>query len=136
MHSTFVRLAILAVLGCAGMAAQAQAVRPPALPPGSNLVRADPGMAEPERKRHVRAHHHKFHHDKDYTRDDSVHGHESEAVVRTGVQGGAVGASAGTGAAPGPGPRAAGATGGAGTGPAREKTDKGASSYFHGNDKK
>lgn len=137
MHHAISRIAAAAALSC-GCAAFAQ-VTPPPLPPGSNLVRAEPGMSEPERKRHVRAHHHKFHHNKDYTRDDSVHGHESQAMVRTG----APGAAAGTGAAPGAAPaavpaapRTAAPAGGAGTGPAREKTDRGASSYFHGNDKK
>lgn len=126
MHHAIVRLAAAAALALPG-AAFAQ-VTPPPLPPGSNLVRAEPGMSEPDRKRHVRAHHHKFHHNKDYTRDDSVHGHES-AMVRTGTQGAVPGAA-------NPAAGSAAPAGGAGTGPAREKTDRGASSYFHGNDKK
>jgi hypothetical protein len=53
--------------------AQSQ-VKPPPLPPGSAMVRVEPGLSAPERQREVRAHHHKFHHKKDYTRDDTVHG--------------------------------------------------------------
>lgn len=133
MSSPIARVAVLAALACGSAASLAQ-VTPPPLPPGSHLVRPEPGMSEPERKRHVRAHHHKFHHKKDVTRDDSIHGHESEALVRT--QGGTAGAAA-TGARPAaPSAPAAGSPGGAGTGPAREKTGRGASSYFHGNDKK
>lgn len=132
MDTRWTRLALAACALCAGLA-QAQSVTPPPLPIGSAQARPEPGMSEPERKRHVRAHHHKFHHGKDYTRDDSVHGHESVAAesrpVSTRAAGSGAGAAAGgSGAAP--------VTGGAGTGPAREKTDRGASSYFFGNDKK
>lgn len=131
IHPT--RLAIAACALCAGLA-QAQTVTPPPLPIGSAMARPDPGMAEPERKRHVRAHHHKFHHGKDYTRDDSVHGHESLAAEARPVGTRAAGSA---GVAPAAG-RSGGApvTGGAGTGPGREKTDRGASSYFFGNEKK
>ena len=127
MNKHWIRCALLAAATLAGVA-QAQTVAPPPLPPGSNLVRPEPGMNEDERKRYVRAHHHKMHHKKDYTRDDSEHGHEAESVVRiNGPQSGAsMGAGAGNGAV----------VGGAGTGPGREKTDKGASSYFFGTDKK
>lgn len=135
MNTYWIRGALFAAASLAGVA-QAQ-VTPPPLPPGSNLVRVEPGLNEEERKRHVRAHHHKFHHGKDVTRDDSVHGHESlQPVVR-------VRAPQAGGAAPAPAagtagsrPGAAGATGGAGTGPAREKTDRGASSWFFGSDNK
>lgn len=72
MPSIIVRLAACVLAACSGAAAVAQAVTPPPLPPGSNLVRPEAGLQEPERKRHVRAHHHKMHHKKDYTRDDSV----------------------------------------------------------------
>src|SRR6187431_3199346 len=128
------RFALCAAACLAGLA-HAQAVAPPPLPLGSTMARPDPGMSEPERKRAVRAHHHKFQHGKDYTRDDSIHGHESvstDAARPVNAGSGAAGmsprgaAGGGAGAAPG----------GAGTGPAREKTDKGASSYFLGNDKK
>lgn len=123
-----IRTVLLAAACGAALAAGAQTVTPPPLPPGSHLVRPEAGMSEPERKRHVRAHHHKFHHKKDLARDDSIHGHESE-IVRTGAP------AAGAGAAPGA-PAARGAAGavqdGAGTGPAREKTDRGASSWFFG----
>lgn len=125
MHFPRFRLALVAAALLAGVA-QAQTVKAPPLPPGSHLVRLDPGMSEPERKRAVRAHHHKFHHGKDFTRDDSVHGHESEAVARGGSPASAGGAMGHAGTVPH----------GAGTGPAREKTDKGASGYFYGNDKK
>jgi hypothetical protein len=129
MNTHTIRRALLAAACLAGVA-HAQTVTPPPLPPGSNLVRPEPGLNDEERKRHVRAHHHKFQHKKDFTRDDSIHGHESESVVRvTGPQPGAAGMGAG-------GLRGGAAAGGAGTGPAREKTDKGASSYFFGNDKK
>ena len=125
MPMSIARFAVLGALACGAASGIAQ-VTPPPLPPGSHLVRPEPGMSEPERKRHVRAHHHKFHHKKDYTRDDSIHGHESQAVVRTGTQGSTGGPAARSPAVP---------IGGAGTGPAREKTHKGASSYFHGNKK-
>lgn len=126
MTRTF-RPALLA-LACLATAVGAEAVKPPPRPPGSHLVRTDPGMSEPERKRYVRAHHHKFHHGKDYTRDDSIHGHESQSVVRTNAP--VPGA-----AAPGAGTRPGNAPGGAGTGPARERTDQGASSWFSGETK-
>lgn len=50
-------------------AARAQTISPPPLPPGQEQVRIDAGMAEEERKRHVRAHHHKLHHKKDFAHD-------------------------------------------------------------------
>lgn len=131
MNDNWFRPALVA-LACLAGVAHAQ-VTPPPLPPGSHMVRPEPGMNEDERKRHVRAHHHKFHHGKDVTRDDSIHGHES--VVRVNAQ--QPGAAPGTGAAGAVGgagnrPGAASAAGGAGTGPAREKTDRGASSWFSG----
>jgi hypothetical protein len=133
------RLALASAALLYGLA-QAQSVTPPPLPIGSQMARPEPGMSEPEAKRAIRAHHHKFHHGKDVTRDDSVLGHESVAgeAVRPVVTRGA-GAAAARGTAAGTGAAGAGAAsvqGGAGTGPAREKTDKGASSYFFGNDKK
>lgn len=135
MQTRRLRLALVAAAACLAALAQAQTVAPPPLPIGSALARPEPGMSEPERKRAVRAHHHKFQHGKDYTRDDSIHGHESEhpeALRPVGTR------------APGPGPRLvpgnaggnATVPGGAGTGPARQQTDKGASSYFFGTDKK
>lgn len=135
MHFHWTRCALAAAACLAGLA-QAQTVTPPPLPIGSLQARPEPGMSEPERKRAVRAHHHKFHHGKDPTRDDSVHGHES---LVPGAATRAVGTRApagvrndkGSGAGSG-----ASVPGGAGTGPAREKTDKGASSYFFGSDKK
>jgi hypothetical protein len=134
IRSTRVALAFAALLS--GLA-QAQ-VAPPALPPGSELVRPQPGMSEPEAKRAMRAHHHKMHHGKDVTRDDSVLGPETESVRPVVIRPAAASA---TGAGAGAGVRASGAAGatvqgGAGTGPAREKTDKGASSYFFGTDNK
>jgi hypothetical protein len=127
----------LAALACAAGLAHAQRVAPPPLPIGSALVRPEPGMSEPEQKRAMRAHHHKFQHGKDYTRDDSVYGHESLAATAARPAG--TSATGGAGAAAMPAAAGAGnanVTGGAGTGPAREKTDKGASSYFFGNDNK
>jgi hypothetical protein len=122
------RIAVFVAACGAAVASMAQTVTPPPLPPGSNLVRPEAGMAEPERKRHVRAHHHKMHNKRDYTRDDSIHGPETEVAAQPAAQ-------RGMGAAPGQG--AAGTVqDGRGTGPAREKTDKGASGYFYGNDKK
>ena len=47
------------------------AVTPPPLPPGSSMVRIEPGMDKEERKREDRAHHHKGHNKKDVTKDDS-----------------------------------------------------------------
>ncbi len=75
-HGMALALALAAAFGAAAPAA-AQ-VAPPPLPPGAAQVRVEGGLHQEERKRHVRAHHHKFQHKKDYTRDDSVHGHESE----------------------------------------------------------
>lgn len=133
MTFTLFRPALLAA-ACLAAAAHAQTVTPPPLPPGSHMVRPEPGMDDSERKRHVRAHHHKFHHKKDVSRDDSVHGHESQ-IVQTRAP--AAGGAARTGDAGASSGRSGPAVqGGAGTGPKREKTDKGASSYFYGNEKK
>jgi hypothetical protein len=138
MLYTVVRLATATALACSAGAALAQAVIPPPLPPGSNLVRPEIGLNEEERKRYVRAHHHKMHHGKDFTKDDSVHGHEHVPPAATRPVGtratGAAGVQAPAAAPSGTGPRTV--PGGAGTGPAREKTDRGASSWFFGNDKK
>ena len=127
MQSKVVRFAACLAVACSASAAFAQSVvTPPPLPPGSNMVRPDPGMAEPERKRAVRAHHNKFHHGRDYTLDDSVH----PMTVQTA-------SPARAGATQGMGAGSAGVVqDGKGTGPAREKTDKGASGWFYGNDKK
>jgi hypothetical protein len=123
----------LFLAACMAGFAQAQTIAPPPLPIGSELARVEPGMSEPERKRATRAHHHKFQHKKDYTRDDSIHGHES--MMATSAQPGAAGATgsaAGTAARP-----AAGVVqDGKGTGPGRVPTGKGASSYFFGDDAK
>ena len=124
MFPAIFRAALLAASCGIAAAAAAQAVAPPPLPPGHAMVRPELGMSEPERKRYVRAHHHKFHHKKDFTRDDSIHGHESESVVRTVAP-----ASPGQ---PGGAAQPAAAQGAAGTGPARENTGRGASSWFHG----
>jgi hypothetical protein len=127
---TWIFHAALLALLVATAAAQGQTVTPPPLPIGSLQARPEPGLNEEERKRHVRAHHHKFHHMKDIDRDDSEHGHESLApAAAQPVAGRAPGASFGAGSAASP-------AGGAGTGPAREKTDRGASSWFYGNDRK
>jgi hypothetical protein len=128
MNTRRIRLALVAAACLAG-AVHAQTVTPPPLPIGSLQVRPEPGMSEPERKRAVRAHHHKMHNKRDYTRDDSVQGPEGGAVQPVGT--GAAGAGA---AAMGGGPGMA-VQGGAGTGAKRDTTDKGASSFFFGNDK-
>jgi hypothetical protein len=132
--STLTRLAFVAI-ACMATAAQAQAVTPPPLPPGSNLVRLDPGMSEVERKRHVRAHHHKMHHGKDMTRDDSVHGHE-QAVAPAAPTGPAAGGSAMQGGTTARSGNAGVVQDGRGTGPGRQQTDKGASSWFYGQPEK
>ena len=124
----------LAALACVAGVANAQHMAP-TLPIGSELVRPAPGMSEPEQKRAMRAHHHKFQNGKDYTRDDSVYGHESLSNTAAHPVGTSATGSGGAAAIPA-GAGNAGVTGGAGTGPGREKTDKGASSYFFGNDKK
>ena len=129
MLSRRIRLALAAAACLAGSAQAQTTVAPPPRPVGSTLVRPMPGMSEPEAKRAERAHHHKFQNGKDYTRDDSVYGHESETGTRLQPVGTAPARATG-------GASGAGNLGGAGTGPAREKTDKGASSYFFGNDKK
>jgi hypothetical protein len=86
-------------------------------------------MNEPERKRAIRAHHNKFHHGRDYTRDDSIYPMTVQAPgpVRPGQAGAAQGLGAG---------RAGIVQDGQGTGPGRDKTDRGASSWFYGSDKK
>ena len=131
MKTPCIRLAIVAAACLAG-AVQAQTrVAPPPLPLGSQMARPDPGMSEPERKRAVRAHHHKMHHKKDYTHDDSLHGPATPGAVQP------AGPRAGAGAATTMGSGAAASVqGGAGTGPARDKTDRGASSYFFGSGSK
>jgi len=102
------------------------AVTPPPLPLGSTMARPEPGLNEPERKRYVRAHHNKMHYHRDYTKDDSVYG--MQQFPQAAAPGAAApGVAAGTGG---------GVMGGAGTGPAREKTDRGASSWFYGTNKK
>jgi hypothetical protein len=123
MKSPCIRLALVAAACLAGAVHAQTQVAPPPLPIGSQMARPEPGMSEPERKRAVRAHHHKMHNKKDYTRDDSVQAPASvqPTATRAGTQNGM-------------GPAAA--PGGAGTGPARAQTDKGASSYFFGADKK
>lgn len=138
MQYTAVRLATAIALACSAGAALAQTVTPPPLPPGSHLVRPEIGLNEEERKRYVRAHHHKMHHKKDFTKDDSVHRHEhvppaATRPVGARATGAAPGVQAPAGAA-GTGPRTA--PGGTGTGPVRQKTDRGASSWFFGNDNK
>ena len=60
----------IVMLGAAALA-QAVTVVPPLLPPGSAMVKVEPGMDKQERKREDRAHHHKGHNKKDITRDDS-----------------------------------------------------------------
>ena len=130
MPTPIVRLATAAALSWSAAMALAQTVTPPPLPPGSNLVRPTAGLNADEKKRYVRAHHHKMQNGRDYTKDDSVAGAGAGASGMGSTQ--AAGAAAGARA----GGAAAGTLGGAGTGPAREKTDKGASSYFFGNNKK
>src|SRR5437763_983650 len=121
MQSFPLRLAVCAALVLAATASLAQsAVRPPPLPIGSAQARPEPGLNEAERKRYVRAHHDKFDHHRDYTRDDSIYPLQQ---VNSGPR-----------AAAGPQAQGAGRAGvvqdGRGTGPAREKTDRGASSWF------
>ena len=64
--------ALAAVMFGAATLAQAGTVVPPPLPPGSAMVKIEPGMNKEERQRQDRAHHHKGHFKKDLTRDDSV----------------------------------------------------------------
>jgi hypothetical protein len=127
MKTPRIRLALVAAACLAGAVHAQTRVAPPPLPIGSQMARPEPGMSEPERKRAVRAHHHKMHNKKDYTLDDSV---QPTAASAQGA-----GSATGTAGTMGSGAGAA-VQGGAGTGPAREKTDKGASSYFFGKDKK
>lgn len=65
------------VLLAAATLAQAGKVTPPPLPPGSHLVRVQPGMDKLEQQRQIRAHHHKGHLRKNLARDDSVSGNDS-----------------------------------------------------------
>jgi hypothetical protein len=71
--------ALAAAASCftASLAFAQTVVPPPPLPPGSNLVKIEPGLSLAEQKRHIRAHHHKFQYRKDYTRDDSIYGDPS-----------------------------------------------------------
>ena len=136
MPYPFVRLATAFALACSAGASLAQAVTPPPRPPGSTLVRREIGLNEEERKRYVRAHHHKMHHKKDFTKDDSLPGHQHVPPAATRPVGtrGANGVQAPAAGPSGTAPRTV--PGGAGTGPARQKTDRGASSWFFGNDNK
>jgi hypothetical protein len=127
MKTPCIRLAIVAAACLAGAVHAQSRVAPPPLPIGSQMARPEPGMSEPERKRAVRAHHHKMHNKKDYTRDDSVLGPIPAATQATGAGAGGPATTMGSGAP---------VQGGPGTGPGREKTDKGASSFFFGKDKK
>ena len=132
MSSPIVRLATIAALSWSASMALAQSVTPPPLPPGSNLVRPSAGLNEDEKKRYVRAHHHKMHNKKDVTRDDTAtapQGNDSAALRSASTQGAGTSGGARVGGAA----TATSTLGGAGTGPAREKTDKAASSYFFGN---
>jgi len=67
-----VHLAFALPLLAAAVVAQAQPVKAPPLPPGSNMVRVEPGMNKREKERQVRAHQHKARHKRDFTRDDSM----------------------------------------------------------------
>lgn len=62
------------VLVAAATLAHATKVKPPPLPPGSHLVRVQPGMDKQEQQREARAHHHKGHFKKDIHKDDSESG--------------------------------------------------------------
>ncbi len=62
------------VLLAAATLAHAAKVKPPPLPPGSHLVRVQPGMDKQEQQRQTRAHHHKGHFKKDLHKDDSASG--------------------------------------------------------------
>jgi hypothetical protein len=137
MQSSLVRLALTAAFGWSAAVAVAQTVKPPPLPPGSNLVRPEAGLNVEERKRYVRAHHHKLGQNVDYTRDDSI-APQGAATPAARAIGPAPSAGVRGGTAAGRAPGAAGPRdlGGAGTGPAREQTGKGASSYFYDQDKK
>jgi hypothetical protein len=72
------RPAFIAGLACvvltAATLAQAGTVQPPPLPPGSAMVRIEPGMNKEESKREDRAHHHKGQNKKDINKDDSGSG--------------------------------------------------------------
>ena len=61
--------AVLSLLACAALA-HAGAVQAPPRPPGSQLVRVEPGANPEERRRNVRAHNH-GHNKRDPMRDDS-----------------------------------------------------------------
>ena len=107
----------LAAAGIAwlALAAAAQTVTPPPRPPGFALVRPVAGIP-PKVMHDFGEKEHKYAHP-DATRDDSI--------------------AAAAPAASGPAARAAATdTGGKGTGPAREMTDKGASSFFYDKRKK
>jgi hypothetical protein len=62
------------VLLAAATLAEAGKVTPPPLPPGSALVKVEPGMDKREQDREDRAHHHKGHVKKDINKDDSESG--------------------------------------------------------------
>lgn len=65
--AAFVLVAGLALTGVA-----LAKVKAPPLPPGSQLVRVEPGANPAERKRSTRAHHHKGHIKKNVSRDDRI----------------------------------------------------------------
>lgn len=133
MKPAALRLALATALACSAAATLAQTVTPPPLTPGSHLVRPEAGLNEEEKKRYVRAHHHKMHHKKDFTKDDSLHGHEHVPPAATRPVGTRATGAAPELQAPAARPGSGTAPGGNGTGPAREKTDRGASSWFLGN---
>jgi hypothetical protein len=87
-------LAICIAFAFSGAATLAQAagpVKPPPLPPGSEMVRIQGGMNDDEVKRETRAHHHKGHVRKDFRRDDSVGGNGRSGNDRDGNNGGGQG---------------------------------------------
>ena len=73
-------------IACAFMAfaalAQAGKVTPPPLPPGSNLVKVEPGMDRQEQMRADRAHHHKGQNRKDINKDDSEVGNNGKGKIK------------------------------------------------------
>jgi hypothetical protein len=107
-----------ATIASVHLAASAQTVTAPPRPPGFTMVRPMAGMQPPEAKRYIGTEAHRYQHP-DAIRDDTLQP---------------------TAAAPGRDARGPASTtaqsapadlGGSGTGPKRELTDKGASSYFY-----
>jgi hypothetical protein len=70
-------------------------VKPPPRPPGTALVRVEPGLSLPEREREVRAHRHKLHLHQPTTTAGGGHTHRTGAAAAAATLGARAGAAGG-----------------------------------------